>query len=414
MSHPSLPLPQIRTDGGTQLRCRHDEKLLLEYSEAMLRGEPFPPLVVFTDGTDYWLADGFHRLEAARRAGWLEVTVDVRAGTRRDAVLYAAGANAQHGLRRTSADKRRAVQAVLEDPEWRCWSDREIAHRCAVDHKTVGDLRRKLSGEFPQIDRTVRRGDRVYQQQVRSAPAAVATAAVVPGPDAVTATPTVKPALRDVLRILHGMPPAHRAVYPEEWLKLGAHRLHCGAVGTEAYRRRAPRPQLAMVVSAGSAADARKAEELTQLAGRVAIFTTPAALPALLQQIRLPQLQTVAAVYEGTTPRRATRLRHWTPVVLGGHALPGELQRDLLRIPEPPREADRPFRPSGELLQVVLEQFTQPGETILAGDFLEELLLIAELTGRVCVAAEADVRRLGTAAARWEQLTGGKAELLVR
>jgi hypothetical protein len=36
-------------------------------------------------------------------------------------------ANAPHGLRRTNADKRRAVVRLLEDTEWSQWADREIA-----------------------------------------------------------------------------------------------------------------------------------------------------------------------------------------------------------------------------------------------------------------------------------------------
>ena len=52
-----------------------------------------------------------------------------------------------------TADKRRAVMMALEDEEWRELSDREIAKMCAVDHKTVGNIRaeiKRLSGEIPQ------------------------------------------------------------------------------------------------------------------------------------------------------------------------------------------------------------------------------------------------------------------------
>jgi hypothetical protein len=47
------------------------------------------------------------------------------------------------------------------DPEWPQWSDRKIARRCAVDHKTVSALRsREVSGEVPQMEcpRFVERG----------------------------------------------------------------------------------------------------------------------------------------------------------------------------------------------------------------------------------------------------------------
>jgi hypothetical protein len=58
---------------------------------------------------------------------------------------------ATHGLRRSNADKRRAVAILLEDPLVSAdpetgapWSDREIARRCAVDHTFVGRLRSSL------------------------------------------------------------------------------------------------------------------------------------------------------------------------------------------------------------------------------------------------------------------------------
>ena len=40
--------------------------------------------------------------------------------------------NADHGKRRSNADKRRAVEMMLKDSEWGKWSDREIAAKCAV------------------------------------------------------------------------------------------------------------------------------------------------------------------------------------------------------------------------------------------------------------------------------------------
>ena len=141
-----LPLAQIRTDGGTQMRAGLNEETVQEYAEALAGpgGWPFPPLVVFYDGEAYWLGDGFHRLEAARRAtgyGVEAVPCQVLPGTRRDAVLCAAGANAAHGLRRTKADKRRAAESLLRDGGWGQWGDTEIARRCRVSHPFVSKLR---------------------------------------------------------------------------------------------------------------------------------------------------------------------------------------------------------------------------------------------------------------------------------
>jgi len=148
-----LSTEQIRTDGGTQQRVALDLGVVADYADKIRDGATFPPLVVFeelaADGDTYWLADGFHRLAAAREAGKEKVQVEIRTGTRRDALLYSVGANASHGLRRSNADKRRAVETLLADPEWATWSDRRIAEATGTTHPFVGKVRRELAGEEP-------------------------------------------------------------------------------------------------------------------------------------------------------------------------------------------------------------------------------------------------------------------------
>ena len=65
----------------------------------------------------------------------------MKQGDRRQAILFSVGANATHGLRRTNADKRRAVMRLLEDDEWKNWSDREIGRRTGVSNRFVSNLR---------------------------------------------------------------------------------------------------------------------------------------------------------------------------------------------------------------------------------------------------------------------------------
>lgn len=139
-----LPITNIRTDGGTQSRAELNEEAIADYAEAISDDVAFPPVLVFYDGQDYWLADGFHRLHAALKAGLTEIAVEVRQGSRRDAILYSVGANANHGLRRTNADKQRAVETLLRDEEWGQWSDNAIAKACGVSQPFVGKLRAKL------------------------------------------------------------------------------------------------------------------------------------------------------------------------------------------------------------------------------------------------------------------------------
>lgn len=139
-----LRINKLRLDGGTQPRAVVDYATVEEYADAMQNGAEFPPVIVFYDGSEYWLADGFHRVHASMTAGFEEVFADVRQGTRRDAVLYSVGANAVHGMRRTNADKRRAVRTLLEDEEWAKWSNNKIAQQCAVSLDTVNRMRREI------------------------------------------------------------------------------------------------------------------------------------------------------------------------------------------------------------------------------------------------------------------------------
>ncbi len=161
----ALPLASIRTDGGTQPRAELDQAVITEYVEALRDGARFPPVVVFYDGSDYWLADGFHRLHAAARAGRPHIAAEIRAGDQRAAILYAAGANAEHGLRRTAADKRQAVRTLLTDPEWSRWPQGKVAECCAVSREYVNRLSRELQRSCDRSQdggRAVRRGAHTY------------------------------------------------------------------------------------------------------------------------------------------------------------------------------------------------------------------------------------------------------------
>ena len=135
----------LRLDSSIQPRMKIDPAIVREYAAAMSEGTQFPPVIVFHDGDNYWVADGFHRIMAAKEAGLTHIDAEVRVGTPRDAVLYAVGTNSAHGIRRSNADKRRAVEMLLSDEEWRQLSNIEIARRCVVSHTFVNSVREELS-----------------------------------------------------------------------------------------------------------------------------------------------------------------------------------------------------------------------------------------------------------------------------
>lgn len=142
-----LPLTKIRPDGGTQTRAGLNQETIDEYAVAMLAGAEFPPVVVFRDAKgEHWIADGFHRYYAAKAKGVERKTLkaEIRDGSQRDALLYALGANRSHGLRRTNADKRKAIDAFLHDSEWVAWTDSRIAEHAGIACSAVADRRADL------------------------------------------------------------------------------------------------------------------------------------------------------------------------------------------------------------------------------------------------------------------------------
>ncbi len=126
-------------DLSLQTRAGTDAETIDNYAEAMADGAKFPDVTVFTDGKRYWLADGFHRVMAAKQNGRTVVAADVRNGTEDDAVMFGGTANNKQGKRPTRADVQHFLQMV--------WDRRQsifggtptggnLAERCGVSHTT--------------------------------------------------------------------------------------------------------------------------------------------------------------------------------------------------------------------------------------------------------------------------------------
>src|SRR5579872_887678 len=106
-----MKIKEIVVDAGTQTRFALNPEIVAEYAEAMKRGDKFPPVIVFGN----ILADGFHRVAAAKQAGLKDIAADVRKGTKTDALKFALKANVDHGARLTNADKRHKVEIALRE-----------------------------------------------------------------------------------------------------------------------------------------------------------------------------------------------------------------------------------------------------------------------------------------------------------
>lgn len=155
LQRPTIELDKLKTDGGTQPRESLDQEVIEEYVSRMKldeatgfvldpEGQKWPELVIFFDGKEHWLADGFHRYSAALEAGLTSFQARIEEGTLREAVRFSLGVNATHGKRRTNADKRRAVERALVDDEWRLWTDARVAQLCKVTAGLVSRVREEL------------------------------------------------------------------------------------------------------------------------------------------------------------------------------------------------------------------------------------------------------------------------------
>lgn len=128
------------TKDGLQTRVALDERTVQEYADAMRDGDNFPPVKVFMDGSHCWLADGFHRVEAATRAGRTVIDADTAKGGFIDALRWALGCNAKHGKRVTNEDKQNAMQMAWDNRQQLFGGDpstRAMAEMCGVARQTA-------------------------------------------------------------------------------------------------------------------------------------------------------------------------------------------------------------------------------------------------------------------------------------
>ena len=138
-----VAIDQIEVIEANRVRVKIDQGRIDEYAEAIKAGAIIPAIVCFCpkNAQRIILADGEQRLLAATQAGRKVIGVDLKEGGVHEARHYALGSNADHGLDRTRADKRHAVQMAFDDPHYDECSLREIAEICRVSHMLVRDMK---------------------------------------------------------------------------------------------------------------------------------------------------------------------------------------------------------------------------------------------------------------------------------
>jgi len=143
----------INRSPAADARVAVNDAVVNDYAELMRSGITFPALIVYKVGKEYHLADGLHRLLAYEQAQLPVVRCQIMNGSLQDAILYSLKSNAEHGLARTNADKRKNVQTMLDDPTWSQLSNREISKACGVTHTFVNSMQKVETASTTQHPR---------------------------------------------------------------------------------------------------------------------------------------------------------------------------------------------------------------------------------------------------------------------
>lgn len=153
----TVPVSSIKRQDNLQVRVKTNAATVTEYARAMLGSTEggalpatFPPILCYQLRKDgpLILCDGAHRVAATLKAFGEDATirVEIRRGTRQDALKAALESGKKFGLRFSNADKNRAVRMLLSDPKLaKEHSDHEVAAMVGVSQPFVSKVRAHLA-----------------------------------------------------------------------------------------------------------------------------------------------------------------------------------------------------------------------------------------------------------------------------
>ena len=117
------------------------EKIVASFIQEIEPTRSCSALKACFDGTDYWLFDGYHRLEAMRRLGFNTCLVQIYNGSRRDAFRRYIKNKLRCAHTKTF---KHCIQILSEDQEWSNLDTTELARlfdRKPVFFKSVQNLK---------------------------------------------------------------------------------------------------------------------------------------------------------------------------------------------------------------------------------------------------------------------------------
>lgn len=135
-----IKISDIVAEKDYMMRESLDKDLVNQYRENWESIKGVAPIVVFDTPGGLILADGFHRLAAARSLGNIAILADVREGLAEDAYAHACVANLKHGKPLKKSERDHAINELIKTRV--TWSNQLIADGAGV-HKDTIRLRRQ-------------------------------------------------------------------------------------------------------------------------------------------------------------------------------------------------------------------------------------------------------------------------------
>ena len=142
-----IEINKIKLDSGTQSRERICNETVQEYVSLMLADEILPPINVMTDGSSYYIYDGFHRCLAAVKNKYTSIRAIIEKGTMLDAKRKSWSVNDKHGLKRSNADKRKIISDIALDAEYSQYSSRDLSIITKISHTFIAKVRAELKNK---------------------------------------------------------------------------------------------------------------------------------------------------------------------------------------------------------------------------------------------------------------------------
>lgn len=148
-----IAISKVDQNGTTNARFRLNADKIAEYSEVRKAKKHFPPVDLFTEDDElYWIGDGDHRIKGELESGGKTIDALVHKGGEEAARLFSVTSNHDHGLPRTAADKRKALEIVVALKRSQAWTDKRLADFCGVTERFARSVR---DGKTLEIDRPV-------------------------------------------------------------------------------------------------------------------------------------------------------------------------------------------------------------------------------------------------------------------